>query len=474
MQILIFVCLCAGSWASLEDDKLSLLQRTVSRRSRLISPDTRCEVATSCKIALSKVTKNDLDKGGEIRYSEACVEKGEKVDLVVTTTSDYVTKKPWLNGLKGPYGNINLNAQTGYDFTFSFYKSGTTTPVEISAFHFTIFDIDGWYKGGSMRQQESVTFFGSEHFLVGQNCELHRQIEATQSTFTATTGGGYQDNPKNPMELTSKQLSRSVTFFYKDVSSFKAKFEIKGYSKLGTRNFMFAGESAVSTSCTAAVCPQKFERCDMEFTKVIQNNLGGKGPQTGAPELRYEAVCTVAHASPPTFDTLDLAVTSVSDYVPAKSIKNGIRGKYGTINLMNSNKGDWLFSFYKSGTNIPYTVGYAAFSIFDIDSGNPGKEIVTLGGYKSFTVGNETELLVESSGGSLKLTSTTLGIEADNPSDPMALTVQQRARSVTFDIESAASFPLTFEITNGDVGTGRNLLFAGSSSLTEMCLSSKP
>jgi len=101
-----------------------------------------------------------------------------------------------LNGLKGPYGNINLNAQTGYDFTFSFYKSGTTTSIEIGAFHFTIFDIDGWYKGGSMRQQESVTFFGSEHFLVGQNCELHRQIEATQSTFTATTGGGYQDNPK--------------------------------------------------------------------------------------------------------------------------------------------------------------------------------------------------------------------------------------------------------------------------------------
>jgi len=113
MQILIFVCLCAGSWASLEDDKLSLLQRTVSRRSHLISPDKRCEAATSCKIALSKVTKNDLDKGGEIRYSEACVEKGEKVDLVVTTSSDYVTKKPWLNGLKGPYGNINLNHKLG-------------------------------------------------------------------------------------------------------------------------------------------------------------------------------------------------------------------------------------------------------------------------------------------------------------------------------------------------------------------------
>jgi len=424
-----------------------------------------CSATTACKLTLTKVTTNKLHKGGELRYSEVCTVKGQKIDLVVTTTSDYSTKRPWKNGLSGHYGQINLNSHTGYEFTFSIYKSGTTTPVTLESFYFTMFDIDGLFKRGKLKQQESMTFSGFQHFSVAANCELHRQISAAQSTFTATTGGGLADNPTDPKKLTPLQLSRSVTFLYRSVSSFKAKFEILGPSKWGTRNFIFAGESQVSESCSVPVC-QPGGACKMSFQKVKQNNLGGKGPQKGAKELRYKAVCTVAG------NTLDLAVTSTSSYVPAKSVRNGINGKYGQVNLQNSHKGDFLFSFYKTGTNTPFTLSSTSFTIFDIDSGNHGQEIVTASGYASYTVGN-TELKVEPSSTSVKLTSTTVGTGKDNPKDPKALTAQQRARSATFVYQSASSFPLSFEITGGPKGKGRNLLFAGDSSLNEMCESSK-
>jgi len=333
-----------------------------------------------------------------------------------------------------------------------------------------MFDIDGWFKRGQLKQKESMTFSGFQTFSVGGNCELDRQISAAQSTFTATTGGGVADNPTDPKKLTPLQLSRSVTFLYKSVSKFKAKFEILGPSKLGTRNFIFAGESSVSESCSVPVC-RPAGSCKMSFEKVKQNNLGGKGPQTGAKELRYEAVCTVAG------NTIDLAVTSTSPYVPAKSVKNGINGKYGQINLQNSHKGDFLFSFYKTGTNTPFTLSSTSFTVFDIDSGKSEKEVIRAYGYASYTMGNNTELKVQPSStsiNSVKLTSTTYGIEKDNPKDPMALTAQQRARSATFVYESVSSFPLSFEITGGPLPFGRNLLFAGDSSLNEMCGSSKP
>jgi len=431
---------------------------------------TDCSSTTTCKLKLAKVVKNELQKGGELRYSEVCTVKGKKIDLAVTTTSGYTSKKSQKNGLSGQYGQINLDAKTGYDFTFSFYESGSSTAIKLESFYFTMFDIDGWWnKRGIMRQKESMTFSGFKHFSVGSNCELDRQISEKQSTFTATTSGGVQDNPTDPNKLTPQQLSRSVTFLYEAVSSFTARFEILGPSKLGTRNFIFAGESSVSKSCSVPVC-RPAGVCNLNFQTLKQSNLGGKGPQAGPKELRYGAVCVASGV------TLDLAVTTTSPYFPAKSSKNGINGKYGTVNLMNSKKGDFLFSFYKAGTSDPFKLSSTSFTIFDIDSGHSAsaKEIVTAGGYASYTMGNNTELKVEDSGTSLKLTSTTFGTEADNPKDPKALSAQQRARSVTYAFEDASSFPLSFEITGGPVGKGRNLLFAGDSSLNEMCESSKP
>jgi len=97
---------------------------------------------------------------------------------------------------------------------------------------------------------------------------------------------------------------------------------------------------------------------------------------------------------------------------------------------------------------------------------------VTASGFSSYTSGNNTELKVEPSPGTLKLTSTTQGYGSDNPKDPMALTPKQIARSVTLVFDDVSSFPLSFQITGGPSDKGRNLLFAGDSSLNAMCTSS--
>jgi len=373
-----------------------------------------CGKPTICKLKFTTVTKNDLDMGGAIIYSDVCTVKGKAIDMVVTSNSGYTTKNAFRNGLSGKYGRINLDGRSGHDFQFTFYEAGSTTPTELDSFYFTIFDIDGkWNKKGKMKVQESVTFSGFESYSVGANCELHRQISAKQSTFSASTTGYIYDNPEDPQKLTPQQMSRSVTFLYKSVASFSARFEVLGKGKLN-RNFIFAGESQVSHSCTAPVC-RPAGNCKLSFKDIMKNNLGGKGPQTGvASEIRYGSVCTVSGQG------LDLAVTATSPYVPAKSKKNGINGAYGTVNLANQHKGDFLFSFYKKGSNDLFTLSSTSFTIFDIDSGNPGEEIVTASGFTSYTTGNKTELKVESSSSSLKLTSTTFGTEADNPKDPMA------------------------------------------------------
>jgi len=415
---------------------------------------------------LTRVAKNDLHKGGELRFSHVCNVLGKSVDLVVKASSGYKTKKPSRNGLSGQYGQINLNAGSSSDFTFSFYESGSSTAVKLVTLYFTIFDIDGQMQNGKMVQGESVTFFGFKSFSVGPNCELNRQISSTKSTFTSTTHGEHKDNPTNPEKLTAQQKGRSVTFLYKSVSSFKAHFAILGASKYQGRNFIFAGSSEISHSCSVPVC-RPAGNCKLNFQKLAHNNLGGKGPQGGKQELRYGSVCKLSGQA------LDLVVTTTSPYFPANSKKNGISGAYGVVNLANSRKADFLFSFYKTGTKTPFTLSSTSFTIFDIDSGSPEKEVVTASGYSSYQAGNKTELAVaEPSPGTLKLTSTTQGFDYDNPKDPMALTPKQIARSITLVFDEVRSFPLSFEITGGPSNKGRNLLFAGDSSLNEMCTSS--
>jgi len=426
-----------------------------------------CATKTTCKMKLANVAKNDLHKGGELRYSDVCTVNGKKIDLVVTASSGY-TGKSFRNGLSGQYGNINLSPGSSADFTFSFSESGSSTSVKLDSLYFTVFDIDaGVNKMGKMMQTESVTFSGFKSFSVGANCELHRQISPGQSTFTATTHGVGKDNPTDPAKLTAQQTSRSVTFLYTSVSSFKAKFAVLGRkNKKGGRNFLFAGESEISQSCSVPVC-RPAGNCKLNFQQIKTSNLGGKGPQGGEKELLYGSVCKVSG------QTLDLAVTATSPYLPANSAKNGISGAYGVVNLANSQKANFLFSFYKAGTKNPFTLSSTSFTIFDIDSGSSGEaEVVTASGFSSYTSGNNTELKVEPSPGTLKLTSTTQGYGSDNPKDPMALTPKQIARSVTLVFDDVSSFPLSFQITGGPSDKGRNLLFAGDSSLNAMCTSS--
>merc|ERR1719387_3182590 len=164
------------------DDSINLIQRQASLRS-LVSEatqsnssfvdaapghtsDRNCVAATECQLEFATVVKSEMEKGGELRYGNVCILfDGTKVDMAVTTASSYSSARQHLNGLWGVYGTINVNAHEEWDFTFSFYKAGTTTPVTIKSFYFSLFDIDGWWtQKGGMRQREQITISGYEYF----------------------------------------------------------------------------------------------------------------------------------------------------------------------------------------------------------------------------------------------------------------------------------------------------------------------
>jgi hypothetical protein len=434
----------------------------------------KCGVQTECQLLFTKVSRSDLETGGEIRWEDVCtVSDGTKLDLVVTTLpgSGYSSKKPWMNGLSGVYGQINLNSKdTGFDFVFQFYKTGTYEPKTPASFYFSVFDIDGWYNHRGMRQQEVVQFSGYEYFQVTQNLELKREIALHSSVFTATTGGGYQDNPHDPLTLTEKQKARSVTFLYKNTQKFTAWFGINGPSGLGTRNVIFAGDSAIAKECSMPVCRAGFA-CKIKFGPLKNNNLGGKGPGSGPEEIRYENVCTAANVH-----SLDLVVTAAPGYDPANTKSNGVNGHYGQINVKNRKTGDFTFTFKKSGTNEDFVLDYTSFTVFDLDAGRAPNEVevLTAGGYATYTTSNNTELIIaHPTADSLTATATKFGEYSDNPTDPLALTSLQSARSVGFDYAAVSSFKMSFGIGGGLATRGRNMLFAGDSSLNQMCHSSR-
>jgi len=66
-----------------------------------------------------------------------------------------------------------------------------------------------------------------------------------------------------------------------------------------------------------------------------------------------------------------------------------------------------------------------------------------------------------------KFSSTQTGTGKDNPKHPHRLTKLQMTRSVSFVYSSVKMFRLKFSIGDSPAGGGRNVIFGGSSSLTD-------
>jgi len=215
---------------------------------------------------------------------------------------------------------------------------------------------------------------------------------------------------------------------------------------------------------------------NFENAEVTHNNLGGVGPGDGDEYVMYKGIGSFNG------DPIDMkVVTHNSDYQAGKPYKTGLEGKSGQINVKIGSVANMTFTFLDDVTQQPVTLPAFYITIFDLDWGPAGNEVVEVKGYESLALPLDPEFDYEEANGSIKATSTMQGNACDNPTDPedlgivtcKGLTVDTKRRSFSVLFRHQSSFDITFSAPakKDEVkpDSGRNLQFAGTSALSDQC-----
>merc|ERR1711957_367863 len=200
-------------------------------------PDEVCSKAV--KMNTLSVAQNNLggvgpdDGAEEIRYSNAAVVNGKKVDLVMTTDGTFKTSKPSRNGKSGAFGVVNVKCGSTLTVNMKVVDSETGTPVTLDSVALTWYDLD---EGKKEKGRATVTACGSTGAIMSENTELTVKREGDCSSSTSSVPGTGKDNPTSPHKLNSVQIARAVTLPFKGVSEWSSTLSLaKGYKG---RNFL--------------------------------------------------------------------------------------------------------------------------------------------------------------------------------------------------------------------------------------------
>jgi len=210
---------------------------------------------------------------------------------------------------------------------------------------------------------------------------------------------------------------------------------------------------------------------------VISSNLGKQGPDKDAPEgIIYRATATNTGSD---VKNLEIHVHSLknfsvaaddedsydSAYDPAfktGSYVNGIHGKFACINIKQNKSLKVRAHAYDADKKEDILLPHAAISFFDLDTGydnNHSVEHVSVAGYSAYYLSNETQITVshDHDNGITAFTATKEGTGADNPTDPIELTREQKDRAVTLELTAVKH--VDFEIGASAGRTGRVFSF---------------
>lgn len=199
--------------------------------------------------------------------------------------------------------------------------------------------------------------------------------------------------------------------------------------------------------------------------QVTHSNLGNAGPDSGAPNLVF------GNVQP----GIDLVVTATSDYIPNSLnpdggiLNNKVQNGFGTINLATGSAVTLNFAFKRTGIEAPVSMPRFAFTVFDTDQGmaHESREQVTISGFASYKISQDSDLTVTPSAAGTTFSSTLRGGKVDNPVSPTSLSTLQERRSfvVVFDA-GTTDFAVTVSELNFARPQGRNFMFAGASGLS--------
>jgi hypothetical protein len=194
----------------------------------------------------------------------------------------------------------------------------------------------------------------------------------------------------------------------------------------------------------------------MNMFKLVQNNLGGQGPDEGAEEIRFGQAAAING------QLVDLVIKqSGGNYKTDKPGENGktTNGAFGQLNLKSNHDVDLEFSFEDSTSGDEVTVDDFSISFYDIDEGKKGKSRTTLTACSAdnVVVTTSSELTLDRTANCYKISSSTHGKAADNPTSASTLSSLQASRSATFVFSNANKVHINYKIAKGF--GGRNVFF---------------
>jgi len=197
------------------------------------------------------------------------------------------------------------------------------------------------------------------------------------------------------------------------------------------------GPSAAVSSATLAETQRRLtaDQCgefpSIKIEKILVNNLGGLGPDTGKPPGMVFEVVMSNVGLPQT--KAHLQVNAFTGYLPWWVGSNGLHGEWATINVRPNTAVGLVANFVDPETNKNLTLPRGYMTFFDIDAGHNGqKEFVTVSNFfPNYFVGDQTMVHTEEH----LLVTTFWGRDSefghDNPVQHAELTPVQEKKSVT-------------------------------------------
>lgn len=410
------------------------------------------------------------DSPHNVRYSNVVrLADGTKIDMILES-DNFKTAKPRKVGIYGASAVVNILNGHEVDFTARFVDQDDK-PARLGPFHISFLDLDTGKEGG----QEELTIGGFTSSYLLDNTELTKvEMADGRTKFIAGEPGVGADNPMDPLMLTDVQAARTVALqFPGGLDSFQFSYKV-GKVAYDTYNSDTTGRHFLISGLTSLYfCEVEPVSMDFNLATVAYSNLGGLGPDFDAPRaLRFNNIAAIANDQ-----MIDLTVVNTTSYDPANTANNGLNGEFAQVNIRGGSTTRFRFQFLKHGTDDPVHMDWTMLSMFDLDEAKPKKnkktgqirpqyrETLEVKGFATHFITEHSEVQLTQLGAKwYQYTSSTKGSGKDNPTDPMALTEQQKNRAVTFMFHDISAFDARFEAMK-PTKTGRNFLFAGKSSV---------
>jgi len=167
----------------------------------------------------------------------------------------------------------------------------------------------------------------------------------------------------------------------------------------------------------------------IKLSRTLHSNLGNKGPDTGDEGIVFPGVNM--QPGNPNQDVLVVVNATNND---VDSASNGMWGKYAGISAKGGTKVHANFSLLDKNSRNPVILRELDITFFDLDRHGEGQEVEYIRIKKPDQYFLTKPTLVEateSDDGYVTFKATKNGNAADNPADPLLLTVEQKQKAVT-------------------------------------------